>query len=72
MSRALSDIVRAYKNMDIENMEVAEPRAESKGLLKKTASSSSKGLDYTNPAVRVGKQMQAVRKFREQIKNDNV
>jgi len=71
MSRALTDIVRAYKNMDIENLpsEVAEkPKG---GLLAKSRDMSmSEGLDYDNPAVRVGKQMQIIRRHRDEINND--
>ncbi len=72
MSRALTDIVTAYKNMDIENLEAAEPKAEPKGVLTKTTRPKGKSRDYSKPAVRVGKQMQIVRKFREQNKNDSV
>lgn len=72
MSRALTDIVTAYKNMDIENLGTVEPKTESKGLLTKTTMPKGKNIDYSSPAVRVGKQMQIVRKFREQNKNDSV
>lgn len=71
MSRAHTDIVRAYYNMDIENMPSDKPTKSTSGLLSKTTKSNnmSKGLDLSNPAVRVAKQMQVIRKHRDEIKN---
>ena len=70
MSRALTDIVRAYYNMDIENMPSDNVEKPKGGLLSKTTSNKmNDGLDLSNPAVRVGKQMQVIRKHRDEIKN---
>lgn len=70
MSRALTDIVRAYKNMDIENMPSDAPKQNTKGLLSKTRNfNSSSALDINNPNVRIAKQMQIVRRHRDEIKN---
>tara|TARA_R100000329_G_C7574695_1_gene203508 strand:+ start:621 stop:836 length:216 start_codon:yes stop_codon:yes gene_type:complete len=71
MSRALTDIVLAYKNMDIENLNMPSEKTESKGLLNRTTP-ATRNLDYSSPAVRVGMQMQTIRKYREQNKNDSV
>ena len=71
MSRALTDIVRAYNNMDLENMPSDTPEKSKGGLLSKTSMNNKMkdGLDLSNPAVRVAKQMQIVRKHRDEIKN---
>lgn len=71
MSRALTDIVRAYYNMDIENMPSDKPEKQTGGLLSKTSASNkmNDGLDLSNPAVRVAKQMQVIRRHRDDIKN---
>jgi hypothetical protein len=71
MSRALTDIVKAYYNMDIENMPSDKPEKSTGGLLSKTTMNNKMkdGLDLSNPAVRVAKQMQVIRKHRDEIKN---
>ena len=71
MSRAHTDIVRAYYNMDIENMPSDKPEKSTGGLLSKTTKSNkiNEGLDLSNPAVRVAKQMQVIRRHRDEIKN---
>lgn len=70
MSRALTDVVRAYYNMDIENMPSDTPEKPKGGLLSKTSmGKKDSGLDLSNPAVRVAKQMQIVRRHRDEIKN---
>jgi hypothetical protein len=70
MSRALTDVVRAYYNMDIENMPSDTPEKPKGGLLSKTSMAKiDSGLDLSNPAVRVAKQMQIVRRHRDEIKN---
>ena len=71
MSRALTDIVKAYYNMDIENMPSDTPEKPTGGLLSKTTMNNKMkdGLDLSNPAVRVAKQMQVIRKHRDEIKN---
>tara|TARA_R100000426_G_scaffold46533_3_gene34859 strand:- start:2588 stop:2803 length:216 start_codon:yes stop_codon:yes gene_type:complete len=70
MSRALPDVVRAYYNMDIENMPSDTPEKPKGGLLSKTSMGKTEsGLDLSNPAVRVAKQMKVIRDFREESKN---
>ena len=70
MSRALIDIVRAYKNMDIENMPSDQPQKQTGGLLAKPKTNKfDSGLDISNPVVRVAKQMQIIRRHREEVKN---
>ncbi len=67
MSRALKDIVTAYKNMDIENISVVKEDTSSKGLVKKRPTMNS--IDYKNPAVRVGQQMRVIRNYRKGIED---
>ena len=70
MSRALTDIVRAYYNMDLENMPSDKSEKPKGGLLSKTSmNKTDSGLDLSNPAVRVAKQMKVIRDFREENKN---
>ena len=70
MSRSLTDIVRAYYNMDLENMPSDKPEKPTGGMMAKTKSNKlNSGLDLSNPAVRVAKQMKVIRDFREEIKN---
>ena len=70
MSRALTDVVRAYYNMDIENMPSDKLEKPKSGLLSKTTMNKmDKGLDLSNPVVRVAKQMKVIRDFREENKN---
>ncbi len=65
MSRALTNIVRAYKSMDLENMPSDTPEKSKGGLLSKTSmGKTDSGLDLSNPAVRVAKQMQIIRNYR--------
>jgi hypothetical protein len=70
MSRSLTDIVRAYYNMDLENMPSDKPEKPTGGMMAKPKSNKfNSGLDLSNPAVRVAKQMKVVRDFREENKN---
>ena len=70
MSRSLTDIVRAYYNMDLENMPSDKPEKPTGGMMAKTKSNKfNSGLDLSNPVVRVAKQMKVIRDFREEIKN---
>lgn len=71
MSRQYNPAIDAYKNMDIENMPKDEPEADTGGLLKRKPTNKSGGLDLSNPAVRVAKSMQVLRRHREEIKNGN-
>ena len=67
MSRALTSIVAAYKNMDIENMpSMSTEQKPSSGLLVKKDKVTD-GLDYSNPAVRVATQMRIIRNYRDEI-----
>ena len=70
MSRQYNPALDAYKNMDIENMPSDQPEKQTGGLLAKPKSNKlDSGLDISNPAVRVAKQMQVIRKHRDEIKN---
>ena len=70
MSRALTDVARAYYNMDIENIPSDKSEKPKGGLLSKTTMNKmNNGLDLSNPLVRVGKQMQVIRNYRDEIKN---
>tara|TARA_R110002012_G_scaffold304668_1_gene508292 strand:+ start:2388 stop:2603 length:216 start_codon:yes stop_codon:yes gene_type:complete len=70
MSRALTDVARAYYNMDIENMPSDKPEKPKGGLLSKSSMNKmNNGLDLSNPVVRVAKQMKVIRDFREEVKN---
>jgi hypothetical protein len=57
----------AYLRMDIENLPEDKPEEKNTGLLRKPSSAKSSGLDLNNPAVRVGKQMQVIRKYKNEI-----
>jgi hypothetical protein len=70
MSRQYNPAIDAYKNMDIENLPNIKKEEPSDGLLKrKTKNAEFGGLDMNNPAVRAAKQMEVIRKHREEIKN---
>tara|TARA_R110000764_G_scaffold156088_1_gene244032 strand:+ start:316 stop:531 length:216 start_codon:yes stop_codon:yes gene_type:complete len=66
MSRPANPAAAVYKNMDIENMEEETP-AKSTGLLGRISKNTSTGLDVSNPAVRVAKQLKVIRKHRNEI-----
>ena len=69
MSRALSDIVRTYYNMDIENLDGPKNTEAPKGLLgRKPAMKNS--TDKSGPAYYVGQQMKVIRKNRDEIKTN--
>jgi hypothetical protein len=73
MSRTFNPAVYAYKNMDIENMPKTEAPKPTNGLLsKKINTAQTSLLDLNNPLVRVAKQMEVIRKYREEIKNGTV
>jgi len=76
MSRQYNAAREAYRRMDIEGFEkletIKEPEKTS-GLLARSNNNmakSSDSLDYNNPAVRVAKQMQVIRKYRGEINGD--
>lgn len=54
-------------NMDIENLPKEQPMKES-GLL--TRKPIVEGMDYKNPLVRVAKQLEVIRNFRNGESND--
>ena len=76
MSRQYNPAVAAYKRMDLDafnKLDKAEESAattkQGSGLLarSKPSDKSNSGIDYKNPAVRVAKQMQVIRKYRDEI-----
>ncbi len=75
MSRQYNAAREAYRRMDIEGFEKLEAIKEPEktgGLLARSnnMAKSSDSLDYNNPAVRVAKQMQVIRKYRGEINGD--
>tara|TARA_R100001369_G_scaffold32357_1_gene56961 strand:+ start:69 stop:284 length:216 start_codon:yes stop_codon:yes gene_type:complete len=66
MSRPGNPAAAVYINMDIENMK-EETSAKSTGLLGRISKNTSTGLDVSNPAVRVAKQLKVIRKHRNEI-----
>ena len=76
MSRQDNAAREAYRRMDIEGFEKLETIKEPEktgGLLARSNNNmakSSDSLDYNNPAVRVAKQMQVIRKYRGEINGD--
>lgn len=78
MSRQYNPAITAYKRMDLDGFneldKSTEPEKSSSGggLLSRSSmpSKNSKELDYSNPAVRVAKQMQVIRKYRDEINGD--
>ena len=76
MSRQYNAAREAYRRMDIEGFEKLETIKEPEktgGLLARSnynMAKSSDSLDYNNPAVRVAKQMQVIRKYRGEINGD--
>jgi hypothetical protein len=78
MSRQYNPAITAYKRMDLDGFnkldKATEPEKSSSsgGLLSRSSmpSKNSNELDYGNPAVRVAKQMQIIRKYRDEINGD--
>jgi len=70
MSRPYNPAVAAYKRMDLDalaKLENNQPIEKGNGLLSRSTMNKTKsGLDYSNPAVRIAKRMQAIRKYREE------
>lgn len=66
MSSQFNAARMAYLNMDIENLPKEQPQKDT-GLLRRKVSSSSEGMDYNNPAVRVAKQLEVIRNHRNEI-----
>ena len=71
MSRPYNPAVSAYKRMNLDDfskLENTQPPEKSGGLLSRSKmSNESSGVDYSNPAVRIAKQMQVIRKYRDDI-----
>jgi|TARA_R100001460_G_scaffold85607_1_gene126887 hypothetical protein len=75
MSRQYNPAITAYKRMDLDGFNELDKSTEQEksssggGLLSRSSmpSKNSKELDYSNPAVRVAKQMQVIRKYRDEI-----
>jgi len=66
MSRQYNPAIDAYKNMDIENMPVEKKEPSGSGLLMRKNKSEKGGLDMNEPLIRVAKNMQVIRKYREE------
>ena len=64
MSNMYNAAAMAYKAFDIDNLPEDKPVKDIGLLSRKT---EIKGLDTNNPAVRVAKQMQVIRKFRNDM-----
>ena len=77
MSRQYNPAVAAYKRMDLDAFnkldKEEEPVKQGSGLLarSKPSDKSNSSIDYKNPAVRVAKQMQIIRKYRDEINGSN-
>lgn len=70
MSRSYNPGIAMYKNMDIENIPKEKTQSKKGGLLqRKPTGMSNKKMDYSNPAIRVAKQMEVIRNFRNNMKN---
>lgn len=71
MSRPYNPAIAAYKRMNLDDfakLENVQPPEKSGGLLSRAKmSSESSGVDYSNPAARIAKQMQVIRKYRDDI-----
>ena len=67
MSNSYDTARNIYMNMDIENLPNEQPMKES-GLL--TRKPTIEGIDYKNPLVRVAKQLEVIRNFRNGEAND--
>ncbi len=69
-TRGYNPGVTMYKNMDIENMPKQQEPQKTGGLLaRKPMDMMSKNMNYSNPAIRVAKQMEVIRNFRNRMKN---
>lgn len=77
MSRQYNPALTTYKRMDLSDFENLEnvkelEKSNSGGLLSRSSMSMStseddKKLNYTNPLVRIAKQMQIIRSYRNDI-----
>jgi hypothetical protein len=72
MSRQYNPAESAYLRMDLgafNELDKVEEPDKSGGLLARSSmpKKEGSGLDYSNPAARVAKQMQIIRKYRDEI-----
>lgn len=72
MSRQYNPAESAYLRMDLDGfneLDKVEEPDKSGGLLARSSmpKQEGNGLDYSNPAARVAKQMQVIRKYRDEI-----
>ena len=73
MSRQYNPAVAAYTRMNLEEFADLQkektPVKSGSGLLArtKTSNENNSGIDYSNPAARVAKQMLVIRKYRDEI-----
>ena len=69
-TRGFNPGITMYKNMDIENMpKDKQPSSEGGLLSRKSMNMMNKNMNYSNPAIRVAKQMEVIRNFRNKMKN---
>ena len=69
-TRGYNPGITMYKNMDIENMPKSQEPSKEGGLLaRKPTAMMNKNMNYSNPAIRVAKQMEVIRNFRNKMKN---
>lgn len=69
-TRGYNPGITMYKNMDIENMPKEQQPPKDNGLVaRKPTTTMNKNMNYSNPAIRVAKQMEVIRNFRNNMKN---
>lgn len=66
----IQNLIQAYNNMDIENLDTKEKVKSNTSFLTKPKTTSS--FDNTKGQVRIGRQMKLIRKYRDEIKNGDV
>lgn len=66
MSRQFNPAAYAYNNMDIENLPKEEEKSDT-GLLSRKPMMQKSGMDYSSPALRVAKQLEVIRKHRNEV-----
>ena len=67
MPRRTDPAISAYNNMDIENMPKEKQTVKSTALLGRPSKSSEGSMDFNNPTIRAAKQLEAIRKYRNEI-----
>tara|TARA_S200002703_G_scaffold51589_1_gene44799 strand:- start:2832 stop:3041 length:210 start_codon:yes stop_codon:yes gene_type:complete len=66
MSRQYNPAVSAYNNMDIENLPSVKEK-DTSGLLARKSNDMDKSMDYSSPSIRVAKQLEVIRRHRNEI-----